>query len=441
MSDAAITMGDEGAIPRLDEELPQPTAETKGKTNVGKIKILGIAIAGLLLIIIGLMLWSKSRASTADSASLPNTKLQTPSFMVRNSAIDNASVGNLKAQIKEREAKEAEARRLEEEEAARRKAELERMMAEMNPQAAPTGIADQNSGQIVAYADDPFARKLRSHVLIPTTGYSPQTSNVDGKGGSTAAASTPSPADEEYKRAEYERRMRTAGLDPDTATSAGASLGGGNERPSVGEHLRNVSVISSVSASRLPNLDYLLKKGTTIPCALKTGINTQLPGFVLCVSIADTYSANGKTLLIERGSTFFGEQQSALQRGQNRTFVVWDRGDTPKGISFNIGSPGTDMLGYSGVPGIVNRHLLERFGGAILISIIDDFANAFADKMAERQNITIGESSAEASQSIAEKTLDESINIPSNLVVKPGTVINILASRDVSFENAYQLIR
>jgi type IV secretion system protein VirB10 len=443
MSDTTIVLGADGAIPRLDEELPPPSAQTKSKTNVSKFKLLSLCIAALLFVIIGLVAWSKSseaRANVVGPANGPGAKTQTPSFLIKNNPIDNDSVNALKARI-----------RKEEEEAARRRAELARTMQQMNPQPGLNSSA-QGDGEVAVPTpmpdDDPFQRKLRSHVLVPVTGHAPLLlASADDRSRHVLPGSAQSNTAEDrdaYRQAEYERRMRALGLDPSGSGDSSAGVfggGGGGERAGMGARLRQVSNIASVTADRLPNLDYLLKKGSAIPCALKTGIDTQLPGFVLCVAVSDTYSANGRTLLIERGSTFFGEQQSALQRGQNRTFAVWDRGDTPSGISFNIGSPGTDSMGYSGIPGIVNRHLLERFGGAILVSIIDDFAKAAAERMAGDRGITIGGSSAESANSIAEKTLDESINIPSNLIVKPGTVINILVARDVSFENVYQLVR
>jgi type IV secretion system protein VirB10 len=111
------------------------------------------------------------------------------------------------------------------------------------------------------------------------------------------------------------------------------------------------TVLAARRAGILPNLDFLLKRGMTIPCALQTGIDTTLPEFVVCTILNDMYSAKGKTRLLERGSTVLGEQQSDLKQGQARTFVVWTRIDMLGGVFVNIDSPATDRQGYSGIPG------------------------------------------------------------------------------------------
>jgi type IV secretion system protein VirB10 len=194
----------------------------------------------------------------------------------------------------------------------------------------------------------------------------------------------------------------------------------------------------------LPNLDYLLKKGTTIPCVLKTGIDTTLAGFVICEVLGDVYSANGKVLLIERGATVFGEQRTGLKQGQARTFVVWTRIDNPSGVFANIDSPATDQMGYNGIPGYVDTHFWARFGGAIMLSLIKDFSAAYSQRLAQSGNGMTGQvpyqNTQQATENMAAEALRNSINIPPTLVVLPATVVNVLVARDVSFENVFSLV-
>jgi type IV secretion system protein VirB10 len=163
---------------------------------------------------------------------------------------------------------------------------------------------------------------------------------------------------------------------------------------------------------------------------------------VLCNVISDVYSANGKTLLVERGATLFGEQQSQLQKGQARTFVIWSRVDNPSGVTADIDSPATDSMGYSGVPGVVDYHFLERFGAAVLLTVISDFSEAAAERYSNRTGgtVNLGSDSNEI-DSMATKALEDTINIPPNLLVKPGTVVHVLVARDVTFESVYALVQ
>ena len=189
------------------------------------------------------------------------------------------------------------------------------------------------------------------------------------------------------------------------------------------------------------DLTYVLNRGTGIPCVTTTKIVTTHPGLTRCQVTRDVYSANGKTLLAERGSTIIGEQTSALTHGQARVFVLWNTLETPEGIRVALDSPGGDSLGASGHPAKVNYHFWQRFGGAIMISMIGDIGNAFSNG----QNRTSGnnnhisyENTSDAAQEMATEALKNSINIPPTGYVNQGTEIMVFVARDVDFSGVYE---
>lgn len=444
MSDPVV-LGAVGALPRLNETLPPPNGAGKTKTNVGKAKILALGLFGLIILLVSLMLIGGKKSN----AKQPEVKRTTPAaYSVKNNELDSETVAARKDRIRKEE-EEKKAREAREQQAARERKELEQQLAAAAAAATGTGTQTTNAPTgDTPQVEDPNARKLRSSVLLASSGSSPVGSvrpvgngDVQPYGGNTTVIYENS--DPDWQRAETDRRMRAAGINPDGDTSSSGSAGFGGGGGGLGARLQTSAHLKATSAGQLGNLDFLLKKGTQIPCALVTGIDTQLPGYVTCRVVNDVYSANAKTLLVERGATFFGEQASALQRGQTRAFVVWARGDNPSGVTFNIDSPGVDSLGYSGIPGIVNRHLLERFGSAILVSIIDDLAKAASQRIADQKErgLVIGDSSTREMSNMADKTLDESINIPTTLTVKPGTVIYINVARDVYFDGVYGLLK
>lgn len=433
MSDPAV-LGASGALPRLNETLPPPNGAGKSKTNVGKAKILALGLFGIVILLASLMLIA---GKTSDAKQAPETKKTTPAaYTVKNTPLDSETVASRKERIRKEE-EDRKAREARELQAARERQELEQRIAAA---ATPPVASPTSDGTPSPAVEDPDLRRLRSGVLLSSAGTLPPVGNGATRpyGGETTVIYDNGP---DWQQTETDRRMRAAGINQGDSAGDGSLGGGGN---SLGARLRtSASHLAATSAGHLGNLDFLLKKGTQIPCALVTGIDTQLPGFVSCRVVNDVYSANAKTLLVERGATFFGEQASALQRGQTRAFVIWARGDNPSGVTFNIDSPGTDSLGYSGIPGIVNRHLLERFGSAILVSIIDDLAKAASQRIADQKGrgLVVGDSSTREISNMAEKTLDESINIPTTLTVKPGTVIYINVARDVYFDGVYGLLK
>ena len=189
--------------------------------------------------------------------------------------------------------------------------------------------------------------------------------------------------------------------------------------------------------------DYQLARGTAIPCVLTTKIVTTFPGLTRCQVTRDVYSANGKTLLIERGSTIIGEQTSALMQGQARVFAQWSDLRTPGGAVVKLDSLGADPLGASGHPARVNYHFWRRFGGAILISMIGDLGNYAANRKngnGDGQTFNF-ESTSQSAQDMATEALKNSINIPPTGYVNQGTQITVFVARDVDFSDVYETIQ
>ncbi len=127
----------------------------------------------------------------------------------------------------------------------------------------------------------------------------------------------------------------------------------------------------AVSARLLPTRRFLLPKGAFVDCTLETAIDSTYPGLTTCITATDTFSADGDVVLLERGTKLVGESQAQVQQGSPRIYVLWDEARTPTGVVVPLASPGTDELGRTGLPGEVNRHFWQRFGAAILITVVD----------------------------------------------------------------------
>lgn len=202
----------------------------------------------------------------------------------------------------------------------------------------------------------------------------------------------------------------------------------------------SASQLAGTRARLRGNMNFLLRRGTVIPCVLKTRIISTYPGMASCQVAKDVYSANGKVLLIERGSEIIGEQRTALNQGQARIFVLWSRLETPKGVSVDLNSPGTDALGATGHEAEVDTHFWARFGGAIMLSLIDDFAAAATSNTSGNSNTVYFANTANASQAVAAKALESTINIPPTGYTHQGALLNVFVARDVDFKSVYELV-
>lgn len=202
------------------------------------------------------------------------------------------------------------------------------------------------------------------------------------------------------------------------------------------------TVLANSSAGRRGDKSFMLLRGATIPCVLKTKIDSTYQGFTVCQLTRDVYSSNGKTLLLERGSQVFGEQNVDINQGQARVAVLWSRVETPKGVVVSLDSPAVGQLGEMGIEAKVNTHFWKRFGGAIMLSLIQDAISAgttHLEKDKSKAGQTTIENTSSTAESMAEKALENSINIPPTATVNAGTVINIMVVRDVDFADVYKL--
>lgn len=195
------------------------------------------------------------------------------------------------------------------------------------------------------------------------------------------------------------------------------------------------------SAGHLGNRNFILAKGSFIDCALQTKLISTVPGMTACVVTRNIYSDNGKLLLIERGSTVSGEYKSNIRQGQRRIYVLWSRIKTPNGVIINLDSPGTDALGAAGVPGWVDNHFWERFGAALMLSLVDDVARyaSYQAGSGSNQNTLNFSNTGDATQSMAAEALKGTINIPPTLYKNQGEQVGIYIARDLDFSSVYDV--
>jgi type IV secretion system protein VirB10 len=208
------------------------------------------------------------------------------------------------------------------------------------------------------------------------------------------------------------------------------------EKPGVLATLLKPRTSPAVSAGILPTQRLLLPKGSFIDCTLETAIDSTLPGLTTCITAVDTFSADGKVVLLERGTKLIGETRGEVQQGASRLFVLWTEARTPNGVIVNLDSPGTDELGRSGLPGTVNRHFIDRFGAAILISMIDGVVQGATQNARTGSTVIYNPS---ASQDVLTEVLKSTVNIPPTVTKHQGDRIQILVARDLDFRSVYAL--
>jgi len=171
-------------------------------------------------------------------------------------------------------------------------------------------------------------------------------------------------------------------------------------------------------------------QGTMIPAILETAIDTDVPGFVRAVVSQDVRSFDGARVLVPRSSRLVGQYQSGLQSGQRRAYVIWTRLIRPDGVSVNLASPATSFDGTAGLEGRVNSHFFQRFGSAMLLSVIGGLTTVASGGA----SVILG-----GGQTAASTALQQDGQRPPTVRVRMGEPIRVFTARDLDFSQAPRL--
>jgi type IV secretion system protein VirB10 len=230
----------------------------------------------------------------------------------------------------------------------------------------------------------------------------------------------------------------------ETANGTGGGLIPGPESPGAAgsEHGQlasylNPSLATATRAQVLATRRFIIPKGNFLDCTLETAINSELPGMATCVTAFDIFGADGKVVLLERGSKLVGETRGQVAQGMSRLFILWSEARTPTGVVVQLDSPGTDELGRAGVTGNVNNHFWARFGAALLVTVIDGALTGVAQRQETSGSTVI--LNPQGGQQVIDDILRNTINIPPTITVNQGARIQVIVARDVDFRPVYEL--
>jgi type IV secretion system protein VirB10 len=125
-----------------------------------------------------------------------------------------------------------------------------------------------------------------------------------------------------------------------------------------------------------------------------------------------------------------------VRQGQARLFVAWSRAETPQGVVIELASPAADPLGRAGLEGAVDSHFWQRFGGALLLSMVQGAIQAGNTALAQGGTTSIDTGDT---QGVIAETLRNTINIPPTVRKNQGELVSIFVARDLDFSAVYDV--
>lgn len=415
-----------------------PKKRTLSKKVLRKYQIAGVG-GGLALIgLIGILWFAIYEINSGGHDKVDSSKVKSDATLDNRAAQD----GGMTAKMKQ----VAEAKK---QQAAQHAPTAPPNTAPTNtpPANTSTGNTDHhapsNSGAASAasekHVQTPQERRLMSGVLAVVEDASAGSALGSGDAAGGGRGASASDANEDDIR-------RLANSDPHALAAQfiaqqkgqGAGLAGGAGSPQdSGGAFSNLqgSTFAPSSAYLMPPRKYLLEHNTYTRCVLYTEIITDQPGLIECRLTQPLYSADGSIILAEAGDRLTGEQHVSVKPGQARVFTAWTELETTTGVRVKLNSLGAGAMGASGTAAWIDNHYAQRFGGAVMLSFIQDALQSAANATSNSQySVNNSESNAE---DMASKALDNTINIPPTAYILPGTVINVIVARDIDFSPVF----
>jgi type IV secretion system protein VirB10 len=178
---------------------------------------------------------------------------------------------------------------------------------------------------------------------------------------------------------------------------------------------------------------YQLMAGTVISASLVTGLNSDLPGFVIAQVTEHVYdTVSGRFLLIPQGSRLVGKYDNIIAFGQERALVVWQRIILPDGSSIVIDNlPATDTGGYAGLADEVDLHTWKLLKGVALATVLGvgselAFGSSDSDLIKALQ-----QSTQSTTNRAGQRLVERNLNVQPIITVRPGWPLRVVLHKDI----------
>ncbi len=190
-------------------------------------------------------------------------------------------------------------------------------------------------------------------------------------------------------------------------------------------------------ALQTPASPYQLMAGSVIPATLVTGLNSDLPGFVIAqVSEHVHDTATGQYLLIPQGTRLIGKYDNVVAFGQERALVVWQRLILPDGSSIVIDNlPATDTGGYAGLADEVDLHTWQLLKGVALATVLgvgSELAFGTGGSSSDSDLVRALQLSTQSTTNRAgQRLIERDLNVQPTITVHPGWPLRVIVHKDL----------
>lgn len=184
-----------------------------------------------------------------------------------------------------------------------------------------------------------------------------------------------------------------------------------------------------------PASPYQLLAGSIIPASLLSGLNSDLPGFVIAQVTEHVFdSVTGRHLLIPQGSRLIGRYDSVVAFGQERALVIWQRIIRPDGASMVIDNlPATDTGGYAGLADQIDLHSWKLLKGVALATVLGVGSSlAFGAGSGDSDIISaLREATGQTTNRAGQALVERNLGVQPTITIRPGWPLRVIVHKDL----------
>lgn len=177
----------------------------------------------------------------------------------------------------------------------------------------------------------------------------------------------------------------------------------------------------------------VLSAGTVIAASLVTGLDSDLPGFVIAQVTQPVFdSPTGRTLLIPQGARLLGRYDSVIAFGQTRALVVWQRILLPDGSAISVDNlPATDTQGYAGLADKLDLHSWQLIKGVGLSTLLGVGTQLSLGDDESDLLRAIRESAQQSGARAGDKLVQRALDVQPTIRVRPGWPLRVILHKDL----------
>ena len=198
-------------------------------------------------------------------------------------------------------------------------------------------------------------------------------------------------------------------------------------------HQRDTGSIYNPHALQTPASPCQLMAGSVIAASLITGVNSDLPGFVVAQVTENAYdTATGRILLIPQGARLIGAYDSVVAFGQSRALLVWQRIVMPDGSSVQIDNlPATDAAGYAGLEDEVDYHTWTLIRGVAISTMLGVGTQLSLGSNESDLVRALRESTQQNVAQVGQRITEKNLNIQPTITIRPGWPVRVIVHKDI----------